>query len=544
MPGLNQPPAQLELLTFLSDSNAQVRQVALSNLVGFSAKTSSMRSLLIEKHKGPDGRPLVGRDGQEVDTIRDLKVLCQDQPITAHDAFCALINLSDSLLVARNIGDKDFVAFLVRYIADPVSLLADLAAMLLSNLTKLESIAAILIDLKLTSQPFYNFLSAQDAEASIDAMDVEPTDPEYEAKKAKAEEHAKRLAEKAKRAVEEEVPALSKLLDAFEEGAENVAGRNAQATIEEMRSRARDAQQQDSNAAGGSGGQQQDDERVRRGPDGRPIIKRKTNCNFLASVFANVTTVPKGRDFFVTPLSASSAAASASAQAQMQVALSHNNSTSATPAKEYPVARIMAFTEHPDLIRRGGVISALKNILFLKSAHKLLIAPPPPSASGGDDGSPADLLAGALRATSRPPSSIDLLPYLLLPLIDGAELAQVDLEDQESLPEECQMLDEAKKRESDPALRMMLVECLLLLCTNLYGRQCLRARGAYVVVREAHLKENDEKIAEAVLRLVNILKRDESESSINDEEAAEDVGAEEVEEDQESGDEDLVIEEL
>lgn len=536
MPGLNQPPAQLELLTFLSDSNAQVRQVALSNLVGFSAKTSSMRSLLIDKHKGPDGRPLVGRDGQEVDTIRDLKKLCQDQPIAAHDAFCALINLSDSLLVARDIGDKDFVGFLVRYIADPVSLLADLAAMLLSNLTKLESIAAILIDLKLTSQPFYNFMSTQDAEATIDAMDVEPTDPEYEAKKARAEEHARRLTEKAKRAVEEEVPALSKLLDAFEEGAENVAGRSAQATIEEMRSRARDVQQQDGSSASGSG--QQDE--VRRGPDGRPLVKRKTNCNFLASVFANVTTVPKGRDFFVTPLSAASAAASASAQAQMQVAT--RDHSSAPPANEYPVARIMAFTEHPDLIRRGGVISALKNILFLKSAHKLLIAPPPASASTGNEKD--DLLAGALRATSRPPSSIDVLPFLLLPLIDGAELAQVDFEDQESLPAECQMLPETKRRESDPALRMMLVECLLLLCTNLYGRQCLRARGAYVVVREAHLKENDEKIAEAVLRLVNILKRDESESSINDDEAEEDIGAEKVEGDPDSGDEDLVIEEL
>ena len=101
----------------------------------------------------------------------------------------------------------------------------------------------------------------------------------------------------------------------------------------------------------------------------------------------------------------------------------------------------------------------------------------------------------------------------------------------------------------------MLIECLLLLCTSLYGRQSLRARGVYVVVREAHLAENNDEvrvvrahshvadlqIAEAVVRLVNILKRDESEASMNEAGDGEvDVGAE----DNEEGDEDLVIEEL
>lgn len=74
-------------------------------------------------------------------------------------------------------------------------------------------------------------------------------------------------------------------------------------------------------------------------------------------------------------------------------------------------------------------------------------------------------------------------------------MSEVDLEDQEALPESCQFIDEDKKREPDPALRLMLVESLLLLCTGLYGRQCLRARGAYVVVRAAHLKETDDKVS-------------------------------------------------
>jgi hypothetical protein len=52
-------------------------------LVGYSAKTSSQRTLLIDKHKGLDGKPLLGRDGKEVDSIADLKKLCQDQPVSA-----------------------------------------------------------------------------------------------------------------------------------------------------------------------------------------------------------------------------------------------------------------------------------------------------------------------------------------------------------------------------------------------------------------------------------------------------------------------------
>lgn len=152
------------------------------------------------------------------------------------------------------------------------------------------------------------------------------------------------------------------------------------------------------------------------------------------------------------------------------------------------------------------------------------------------------MLAGAPRSVmQRTASPVDVLPHLLLPLCDGRELAKLDMEDQEALPDECQLIDEDKRRESDPALRLMLVDSLLLLCTTLYGRQCLRARGAYIVVREAHLEENDEKVAEAVVRLVNILKRDESQNSIDN--TQEEIGAETNASDEES-DEDLVIEEL
>lgn len=84
----------------MSDPNAQVRQVALSNIVGFSDKNSPHRSLLVTKHKNRDGSPLIGRDGKEVDTIEDLKRLCQDQPVSISE-IGAKLRRSDSYCSSR-----------------------------------------------------------------------------------------------------------------------------------------------------------------------------------------------------------------------------------------------------------------------------------------------------------------------------------------------------------------------------------------------------------------------------------------------------------
>lgn len=85
----------------------------------------------------------------------------------------------------------------------------------------------------------------------------------------------------------------------------------------------------------------------------------------------------------------------------------------------------------------------------------------------------------------------------------------------EKLPATLQFLGEEKKREQDTVLRMMCVEILLLLSTSKYlsaclcnicsrwvtddcsaytGRQAMRDRGAYYVVREAHKVETDQQV--------------------------------------------------
>ncbi|KAE8214603.1 hypothetical protein CF327_g1982 [Tilletia walkeri] len=539
---------QIELLTFLSDPlNGRIRQVSLEHVVGWTAQGISDRFLLTVppgSHKLPDGKPVLGRDGQPLDSIRDLKALCKDQPLAAHNAFSALINLSDSALTARRIADEEFLAFLVQYLVDPVSLLGDLACMLLSNLTKVEAVASLVLDLQVPTTNYYSFQAASSsnnveddmdpqeaAEQAARLMDADPSAPNYEELRAEAEAYAKKIKQKFDRAqaqtqkassdtaAEEtakagKIPAMHKLLTAFDEGATVASGKGTAdpSTLEAMRARVLEVAKQTSADSGN-----------RKQGASRPVVVRKTNCNFLASVFANVTVLPKGREYFIR---ASPASAVQSANA-------------------YPVSRISTYTEHPDLIRRGGVISALKNILFVKSAHSLLLAPPPFSTSS------PEWIRGAPFPKARPSPydhltdlELDVLPWLLLPLISGSELEKVDVEEQESLPTECQLIDAGKERERDPALRMMLIDCLLLLCTSLYGRQVLRCRGAYVVVREAHVREKDEKISESIHRLVDLLQRDESQSTLKDESDNQqiDVGAEHVEED--GDDDDMVIEEL
>lgn len=69
---------------------------------------------------------------KESDIIRDLKLLCRDQLVSfdslhftiltftlqniAHDAFRALVNLSDSPLLLASLSETSFLTFIVSYI--------------------------------------------------------------------------------------------------------------------------------------------------------------------------------------------------------------------------------------------------------------------------------------------------------------------------------------------------------------------------------------------------------------------------------------------
>ncbi|KAJ9084704.1 Protein hgh1 [Entomophthora muscae] len=182
------------------------------------------------------------------------------------------------------------------------------------------------------------------------------------------------------------------------------------------------------------------------------MYNKQANYDFLASVFANLSMFPIARVYFLVPSSRDGL---------------------------LPITRLMVFSEHKNIIRRGGVISAIKNCCFESKYHAELLK------DGG---------------------SADLLPYILLPLC-GPEA--FDDDDMEGMPEDLQLLPEDKRRESDPKLRQMIVETLLILTNTRPGREAMRARKVYPVLRELHKVENSQPVLDAIDDVVQMLMRDE-----------------------------------
>jgi hypothetical protein len=101
-------------------------------------------------------------------------------------------------------------------------------------------------------------------------------------------------------------------------------------------------------------------------------------------------------------------------------------------------------------VRRGGVVSALRNLCFEETALEVVM---------------------------------DLLPPILLPLAAADPLTD---EETEKLPLDLQYLPSEHTREIDPDLRRLLIESLALLSASSKGRDLLRDNGVYYILRELH----------------------------------------------------------
>lgn len=176
--------------------------------------------------------------------------------------------------------------------------------------------------------------------------------------------------------------------------------------------------------------------------------------NYLAAVFSNLSQSKPFRQFFV------------------------NKSQSRL------LQRLLPFINHEvSLIRRGGITGLLKNICFDSSLHEWLLSP-----------------------------DVDILPYILLPLAGPEEF---DDETNEHLPLELQFLDADKKREPDVDIRTILLESLAQLCATRNGRNYLRDKSVYEILRELHKfevsDEGDMKSLRACENVVDIIIRTEDE---------------------------------
>ena len=109
------------------------------------------------------------------------------------------------------------------------------------------------------------------------------------------------------------------------------------------------------------------------------------------------------------------------------------------------IQKMLLFLRHKSQIRRGSAAILVKNICFVSTDNFWLLGP-----------------------------SVDILPALLLPLAGGPEIANLDMDDMEKLPDELQFLEETKTREPDEDIRRMLVEAIHLLCNKKSDRQFVK----------------------------------------------------------------------
>ncbi|XP_039860541.1 protein HGH1 homolog [Simochromis diagramma] len=147
------------------------------------------------------------------------------------------------------------------------------------------------------------------------------------------------------------------------------------------------------------------------------------------------------------------------------------------------VQRLLPFTQYQSsVVRRGGVIGTLRNCCFDHAHHEWLLS-----------------------------DAVDILPFLLLPLAGPEELTGGN---GVCLPVDLQYLPEDKKREEDPDIRKMLLETLLLLTATKAGRQTLKEKNVYPIMREFHRWEKDAHVTAACEKLVQVLIGDEPEEGM------------------------------
>jgi len=148
--------------------------------------------------------------------------------------------------------------------------------------------------------------------------------------------------------------------------------------------------------------------------------------------------------------------------------------------------RLVAFTEYSaSVVKRGGVVGTIRNCCFDTEHHQWLIS-----------------------------NEVDIIPRLVLPLT-GPSSESITEEEMDQLPVDLQYLDEEKKVEKDVDIKTMLLESLTQLCATKLGREEMRSKNIYVILREFHKTEKDRACLLAAENLVDILIKKEEEINVD-----------------------------
>eukprot|EP00771_Trimastix_marina_P000803 gnl/Trimastix_PCT/1832.p1 GENE.gnl/Trimastix_PCT/1832~~gnl/Trimastix_PCT/1832.p1 ORF type:complete len:377 (+),score=125.48 gnl/Trimastix_PCT/1832:29-1132(+) len=158
------------------------------------------------------------------------------------------------------------------------------------------------------------------------------------------------------------------------------------------------------------------------------------------------------------------------------------------PPEDPLFAPLLPALRDPDLIRRGGAVGTLKNILMHPSTHPTLIR----LAGQRDDASLPLALVTPLTGPGeyREEETAAMHPSLLA-------LTQI----------------ENRPRESDAKIRELLLEALTLFASTRQGREQMRAVGVYPLIREYDLTETEENLHDNTQKLVDFLARDEAQGT-------------------------------
>ncbi|PQE15233.1 hypothetical protein CJF32_00007876 [Rutstroemia sp. NJR-2017a WRK4] len=186
-----------------------------------------------------------------------------------------------------------------------------------------------------------------------------------------------------------------------------------------------------------------------KGADG--TYNKEADYNYLSYLFADLAKHSEGRTYFLTPQSYD---------------------------KVVPLTKLTVFTEHKSEIRRKGVASTIKNVAFEIESHPRFFSE----------------------------EEINILPYLLLPIMGNEEY---DEEETMAMLPDLQLLPPDKERDRDPSIIQTHVETLMLLTTTREGRDLMREIKVYPIIRETHLRVENDEVREACERLVQVLMRDE-----------------------------------
>lgn len=187
--------------------------------------------------------------------------------------------------------------------------------------------------------------------------------------------------------------------------------------------------------------------------------EKREHFAWIASILTNITKIKEGRQYILDK-----------SKGLLLALLSHIN--------------------NKNVIRKRGLLGMIRNCLFEFDYHEWLLS-----------------------------EEVDILTHLLLPLRGSDVFSD---KESEGMSPKLRNVPPNKTRESDRECRRMIIDCLTLLTATRNGRETMRAKKVYPILREYDKVEGDETISCAIYNLVRVLILDEApEQSSNSNEISE-----------------------